>query len=283
MNAFKTPLRLLRWHLRRARQWLRYRRLDAPVLFGNSFPKSGTHLLTQVLAGFARLGPVVDSGLPAITVFEGTSGVQRPIAEILRQIDRLRPGDVGFGHLHALPEIVAALCREGVAPYFILRDPRDVAVSHVFFVTERETDHVHHEYYTQVLANFDERLQVSITGRPELDISFPDINARFAPYVGWLQRPEVLTLRFEQFIQDQGAALGQVFDHALARGFHYDGDWAQAIQTLAAAIDPQRSPTFRSGKVGGWREHFTPQHKELFKQVAGELLIALGYEKDLDW
>jgi hypothetical protein len=283
MEALKIPLRLLRWRLRRARQWLRYGRLDAPVLFGNSFPKSGTHLLTQVLSGFAQLGPVVDSGLPAITVFEGDTGVQRPIAEILHQIDRLRPGDIGFGHLHALPEVVAALCREGVAPYFILRDPRDVAVSHVFFVTERESNHVHHEYYTQVLANFDARLRVSITGRPELDISFPDINARFAPYVGWLQRPEVLTLRFEQFIEDQDAALEQVLDHAIARGFRYDGNRAQAIQTLAAAIDPQRSPTFRSGKVGAWQEHFTPQHKELFKQVAGELLIALGYEKDLNW
>jgi hypothetical protein len=142
MDALKKPLRLIRWRLRRANQWQRYRRLDAPVLFGNSFPKSGTHLLTQVLAGFSQLGPVVNSGLPAVTVFEGSSGIQRSINSILSEVNRLRPGDIGYGHLHAFPEIISVLCREGVVPYFILRDPRDVVVSHVFYVTEKAAKHV---------------------------------------------------------------------------------------------------------------------------------------------
>ena len=46
---------------------------------------------------------------------------------------------------------------------------------------------------------------------------------------------------------------------------------------------PQRSPTFHSGKIGGWREHFTPAHKQLFNQDAGDLLVKLGYESSLDW
>jgi len=50
-----------------------------PVLFGNSFPKSGTHLLTQILAGFTRLGPVAESGLPPVLTFEGESGRPRTL------------------------------------------------------------------------------------------------------------------------------------------------------------------------------------------------------------
>jgi hypothetical protein len=57
----------------------------------------------------------------------------------------------------------------------------------------------------------------------------------------------------------------------------------QAISVLGHSIDPQRSPTFRSGKVGGWREHFTPEITALFKQEASDLLVQLGYEKDMDW
>ena len=49
----------------------------SPILFANSFPKSGTHLLTQVLHGFVKLGPVVDSGLPAIVTYEGATGEPR--------------------------------------------------------------------------------------------------------------------------------------------------------------------------------------------------------------
>jgi hypothetical protein len=52
---------------------------------------------------------------------------------------------------------------------------------------------------------------------------------------------------------------------------------------LDASIDPQRSPTFRSGKAGGWRKQFSPENKQLFKEVAGDLLIQLGYERDHGW
>jgi hypothetical protein len=283
MEKFKNSLRLMRWQARRARQRLKYRQIDAPVMFGNAFPKSGTHLLTQVLAGFSRLGPVVNSGLPAVTMYMGTSGAERPVETILSEINRYRPGDIGYGHLHALPEIVEALCRDGVAPYFILRDPRDVVVSHVFYVTVKESSHILHEYYRYELNNFADRLTVSIQGRPDWEFSFPDIGARFKPYVPWLDRPEVLILRFEDFITQKEETVGAVLDHALARGFKYDGDREAAIKLLTASIDPKRSPTFRSGKIGGWEEHFTPEHKQLFNQYAGDLLLKLGYESSLDW
>jgi sulfotransferase 6B1 len=57
----------------------------------------------------------------------------------------------------------------------------------------------------------------------------------------------------------------------------------EAVATLSASMDPKRSPTFRQGKSGGWRKHFTPEIRDLFKQTAGQLLIDLGYEKDLNW
>jgi hypothetical protein len=52
---------------------------------------------------------------------------------------------------------------------------------------------------------------------------------------------------------------------------------------LVEAIQPKKSHTFRSGKTGGWKNHFTDAHKKLFKDVAGDLLVQLGYEKDNDW
>jgi hypothetical protein len=98
-----------------------------------------------------------------------------------------------------------------------------------------------------------------------------------------LERPEVLTLRFEEFLEDRMAALGGVFDHAVQRGFRPAREREQALQILADAIDPLRSPTFRSGRAGSWQEQFSDENKRLFKDVAGELLIRLGYERDLDW
>jgi hypothetical protein len=37
------------------------------------------------------------------------------------------------------------------------------------------------------------------------------------------------------------------------------------------------------GKTGNWRNMFTQHDQELFKEVAGKLLIKWGYEKDLNW
>jgi hypothetical protein len=283
ITELKHRAKLARRTVHRARQRIRFGQFDAPILFANSFPKSGTHLLTQILRAFSRFGPFVDSSLPAVVTFDGPTGRQRSPAEITTDLDRLLPGDIAYGHLHAVPEIVEVLCRDGIAPYFILRDPRDVVVSHVFYVTELETDHVHHDYYVSELKDFGERLMASILGRPESSAPFPDIRARFEPYIGWLARPEVLLMRYEDFIQHPEDQLRRIFDHAVARGFAFRSSWHEAKKILSAAVQPHRSPTFREGKVGGWKEHFTEEHKRVFKEVAGDLLVSLGYEQGHGW
>jgi hypothetical protein len=278
--------RLARRSTRRLAQILHHRRLSLvgiPILFANSFPKSGTHLLTQVLQGFPNVGPAVDSGLPAVTTFIGETGRERTTGEILADLNRLLPGDVAYGHLHARSEVVKRLRQPDMAAYFILRDPRDVVVSHVHYVTEMEPGHIHHEYYANTLKDFDQRLQVSILGLPGEDIPFPNIYQRFEPYLGWLKQPQVLCLRFEDFILDRENAIEQVYDHAVRRGFPSALPREKAIQALADSIDPSRSPTFRSGKVGSWQGQFSPQNKALFKEIAGNLLVRLGYEQDQNW
>jgi hypothetical protein len=283
---FGLQARLARRRLRRLLQMVRYRRIslrDMPVLFANSFPKSGTHLLTQVLQGFTRLGPAVESGLSAVITYEGDTGRRRPVDEILGDLSRLLPGDIAYGHVHALPEAVAYLCQDHIVPYFILRDPRDVVVSHVHYVTDMEPNHIHHHYYREELHTFDERLRASILGRPGSAIPFPDIRQRFEPYMNWLEQGEVLTLHFEDFILRRDLALACVLDHAIQGGFPLYCDRSTALQRLAESIDPRRSPTFRSGKVGGWETQFSPENKRLFKEVAGDMLVRLGYERDNNW
>lgn len=276
--------RLARRSVRRFNQSRHYSLSGAPVLFANAFPKSGTHLLTQVLAGFAQFGPAVVSGLPAIVTFEGDTGRQRAEEEILLDLGRLLPGDIAYGHLHASPAVTEKLCQAGTAAYFILRDPRDVVVSHVHYVTEMEPSHIHHAYYKNELKNLDERLRASIVGRDDLSgISFPDIYARFEPYLNWLEVSEVRVLHFEDFLTQREKTLGDILQHATMRGFTASCDSQTALQILDRSIDPERSPTFRRGMMGGWRAAFSPELKNLFKEMTGDLLIRLGYETDQDW
>ena len=149
--------------------------------------------------------------------YEGESGRKRTPEQALAWLDSLRPRDVASAHLFARPEAIDRVCSPNFVPYFIFRDPRDVVVSHVFYVTDMEARHVHHDYY-QSLPDFNARLKVSILGRPDAEISnFPNIADRFAPYLGWLDHPEVLAIHFEDLIHDRAATLTRIMDHLLTR------------------------------------------------------------------
>ncbi|MBE0681729.1 MAG: sulfotransferase domain-containing protein [Anaerolineales bacterium] len=254
---------------------------ELPILLGISFPKSGTHLLDQILLGFSNIAPFAKRLHSFYAEYEGESGAKRSPEQALAWLVSLRPRDVASAHLFARPEAVVRVCKPEFVPYFIFRDPRDVVVSHVFYVTDMEARHVHHGYYKS-LPDFNARLTVSILGRPEADIEFPDVAARFEPYLGWLDRPEILTIHFEDLIHDRAATLTRIMDHLLART-PLPATRQLILNSLESSINPTKSPTFRSGKTGEWKKYFTEEHKKIFKEVAGDLLVRLGYEKDGDW
>jgi len=254
---------------------------DLPILLGISFPKSGTHLLDQILLGFSKVAPYSKRLHSFYAEYEGESGVKRNPEQALAWLDSLGPRDVASAHLFARPEAVARICSPNFIPYFIFRDPRDVVVSHVFYVTEMESRHVHHAYY-QSLPDFNARLTVSILGGPDADVDFPNIAERFAPYIDWLNRPEVLAIHFEDLIHDRAAILTRIVDHFLARA-SLPSPRQLILEALESSINPAKSPTFRSGKTGEWRKYFTEEHKKVFKDMAGDLLIRLGYENNKDW
>ncbi|MEW5941370.1 MAG: sulfotransferase domain-containing protein, partial [Chloroflexota bacterium] len=213
--------------------------------------------------------------------YEGETGLKRDARQALDWLDSLGPLDVASAHLFARPEAGEVLSGRNFVPYFIFRDPRDVVVSHVFYVTDMEARHVHHDYY-QSLPDFNARLTASILGRPDSGVEFPNIAERFAPYLGWLDHPRVLSLHFEDLIHDRAATLTRIADHLLAR-LPLAAPKATVLDALESAINPSKSPTFRSGKTGEWKKHFTEEHKSVFKEVAGELLMKLGYESNIDW
>ncbi len=255
-------------------------RMKLPIIFGNSFPKSGTHLLLQILNGFSSFGPFTPKRKKIVTY---EKGIKRSAEQIRTDIGKLKPGTICGGHLQAYPEVISELSQPHLLNYFIYRDPRDVVVSHAFYVTEMAPRHIHHEYYTTVLKSTTERITTSISGRAVSNIDFPDIGKRYEPYLPWLETPNVLPLRFENLISSPRRNVYIIIQHAQKSGFFEDFDLENAQDILVAQIQPSKSKTFREGKSGNWKQHFTNEHKVLFKDLAGDLLIRLGYEKSFDW
>lgn len=280
----KGALKDFRWRLRRAQaaaHWGSTTLASAPAVLGNAMPKSGSHLIIQVLQGLTRIGPFVNPGFPPVNRGEDNSILTDEQA--LAHIERMRPGDIAYSYLQARPPFLQAVTRPGMAMVFVYRDPRDMLVSHVFYATQIHKGHNMHRYYTEVLQNMEQRLDAAIHGVDEPGSPLSGVRAKYDKYLGWLETPGVLCLRFEELILDREAALGRLLAYLEARGFTPTVPQEQAIEALKAAILPKKSGTFRKASPGNWREHFTPANRQAFKAATGDLLVRLGYEKDDAW
>jgi hypothetical protein len=280
----KHSLKQIRWRGRRARAALKWgpatlRR--SPAIFGNAMPKSGSHLLTQILNGLVGLGPAVDSGFPPVNRDEANHPLPENV--VLANLCRMRSGDIRYGYIHAREPYLSLLTAPGRATIFIYRDPRDMLVSHVFYATEMHTGHGMYAYYNERLSSMEERLNAAIEGITELGFELASVRQRYEAYIGWLDQPEVMCLRFEDLILEREVTLARLLGYFEVRGFDLSIPHPQAIKILKVAIAPKKSGTFRKGQPGDWREYFTAANKVRFKEIAGDILIRLGYEEGEDW
>ena len=91
-----------------------------PPVLANSFPKSGTHLLDQIVAG---LPDRVNYGAFLSSMTSSFQYRRRTSKSTLRFIKASLPGEIVRAHLFFDPQFDAALDARNVVHYFIYRDP----------------------------------------------------------------------------------------------------------------------------------------------------------------
>jgi hypothetical protein len=262
-------------------RWKRFSFHEAPPIFGNAKPKSGSHLLLQILNGFTQIMPYKYVAADPVRTIRYEGG-RRSADEILADLRSIPDGEIGWGYVDATPENASFLTEAGRVNYFIYRDPRDMLVSQVFFATDMHEEHGMHDYYKS-LPGFGERLKVAITGIDKDGLKMVSVKQRYEGVFQWLEQKNVMCIRFEDLINNRDATLSAMLDEVEKTGYRIPTPRETALSVLVEAIQPKKSHTFRSGKTGGWKQHFTDEHKSLFKDVAGDLLVKLGYEENNDW
>jgi hypothetical protein len=280
----KNSAKKLRWKIRRTAVGIRWglsKMHQAPIVIGNSMPKSGSHLIIQVLEGLTRVGPFVDTGMPPLNRHIDNSVLSN--RDILKRIDELQCGDIAYSYLKASDEFINALTRPGSASIFIYRDPRDMIVSHVFYATDLNPRHSMHEYYSRELSSMEERINAAILGVVSEDHPLSDILHKYSSYLDWLDLKDSLSIRFEDLILYRDQTLGRILDYLSTRGYISDLPKETVINNMKDSIQPKKSGTFRKAKPGNWREYFTGKNIDTFKAKTGDLLIKMGYESDRNW
>lgn len=98
----------------------------------------------------------------------------------------------------------------------------------------------------------------------------------------------ILELRFEDLIADFDGTMEKIFSH-----YGFAGKELEELVVMAAKHDINRMSdeqlqnnkhiTNKERKKDTWRDTLNDQHIATMKQRYGDLLIRLGYEKDLNW
>lgn len=152
-----------------------------PKILVNSLPKSGTHLLLQIILGIP--GMIIT---PAWIVEE-------------KDLKLFTPGSVGPGHLIYSAEQVNLLKNNNIKTVFISRYLRDVAVSLVHFVMLNKWGNHPWTPYLKDQANHDDRLMTMIKGvklTPAEQKKYgvhhiPSIREFSENKLGWIKEPTI--------------------------------------------------------------------------------------------
>jgi sulfotransferase 6B1 len=252
-----------------------------PPVLANSFPKSGTHLLDQII------GALPDRRNYGAFLSSMTSSfrfTRRTPAESRRFLESTAPGEIVRAHLFYDSEVCEAVVDRRFVHYFIYRDLRDVVLSEAHYYRSINRWHRLHRLFRDA-PSMEDALLLAIEGieDPTGRIYYPGIGARFCHYEPWTDSPDAFAVRFEDLTgEGREAVVRKMVEYYLLRTSQ-TGDVESLASQALANITPEKSHTFRKGKKGGWREAFNERHRESFKRLAGDLLIKHGYESTLDW
>jgi hypothetical protein len=253
-----------------------------PRIYGNAIPKCGSHLMYQFFEGLTKLCPVVIRHRYPIRPYT-PKGRRRTEEEILDDLASIGPGEIGWGYLFGEERLIRALDERGAIGFQLIRDPRDKIVSQILYAMEIHEGHRMRGYYKNELENMEERISATIEGVEDPGNPLADIHTVYERYQAWMEHPSFMLLRFEDLMQSREGTLEAMLGHLEAGGLRLNVSHTQAISSLNHDMSPTRSATFRSGKSGSWEDYFSEENKRLFKEIAGQLLIDLGYERSNDW
>ena len=240
-------------------------------VFVQSVPKAGTHVVFECLKAFGYAQPF-SLDLPE---FVG------PFRDGTFYNLQHMPMQCLSVEYRTFPRFIEAISRSVVI--FILRDPRDVAVSLAYYLAAHPNFHITtalfrgmpvSERISRVLSG-DYPVPIHLNRHLNFDGTISDLFALFLPW--WRNSlPNVWRLRYEDLIGERGGRsaerqLQTIWGLQLA--LHVPG----RPQEYCDRIFSQNALTFRRGQIGDHLLEFTKEHHLTFEQLAGGLLATTGY------
>ena len=261
-----------------------------PRILVNSFPKSGTHLVTAALDHFPDLR-TAGIHIHQQSFVHGATEESQTRAQpeldwdkVHTTLKRAKPGQYVTAHFLPHPPLLEILEELGYRTIFVYRDPRDIVVSTVLYIKSLPR-HPRHRRFMEVYSSDEDRMLAMITGVPgdEFGPALGALGRRLRKFLPWMHARNTLPCRFEDLVGEPGGGCADAQLRLLLEiGQHIHRPLTdQMASDIARRTWSPKSATFRTGMHGEWRRRFDARlRREFAREVSGELLAAYGYETD---
>ena len=232
---------------------------NSQKIFINSIPKCGTNLVIRCVE--------------LLTKRKATNINENLVT--VNQLPKVDPKPILFWHVGFSEQALNIFKNNNFLGIFIYRDPRDRIISAAFWCLK----------YPHLLEQMGYKKGEKINFADLITKLIPITKKEYDKYLGWLgTRSVFFPIKFEHLVGPKGGGKSYIQQQTIKNICNHLKIYA-SVSTVNNCIKDLygNTVTFREGKIGKWKNYFSAQHKKLFKQEFGNLLIRLGYEKNLNW
>lgn len=247
-----------------------------------SIHKSGTNLVGRLIAslGYRMIGPGFEPSYRHLDASWAASG--RPAGSWAPSPDGLATfilasyptGTCACVHrLSARSRRTAGLMKRRVPIVFNYRDPRDVLISEIYYTMSSPPPFASRQRESRLfrsMATMEDRIDRVLDADEYFDVTFRQ-------HEWLLRRPEILAVSYEELVGPHGGGTAALQLKATRRVMQHLAAAGTSPAGVAATLYNRRVRTFRQGRIGSWRQEFTPRLQRKFIALHRDILEMYGY------
>jgi hypothetical protein len=176
--------------------------------------------------------------------------------------------------LSASSSRTASIVKKRIPIVFNYRDPRDVLISEIYYTMNTPPPFPSRERESRLLnsmSSMEERLE------HVMEAAHDYFDVTFRAHTWLLKEPSVQTVSYEELVGPRGGGTAAVQLGATGRVMRHLSGSAKGASDIAGTLYNTKVRTFRQGRIGSWRDEFTPALKRKFNSLHRDILEAYGY------
>lgn len=260
---------------------IRQRSGKGKKLLINSFPKSGTHLLTNLLTYIPEYKfsgvHIKTYKVNALASRAEENNIFKPDSKKIESYFKLvKPGQYISAHLPYDKEVVSQSVINNISVLALIRDPRDIVVSEANYIMGLKR-HYFHKYLGRNLS-LDDVVKLLLDGfEYGPSYIYLPLKVRVDGYKGWLDDKRVCSFKYEDLLPSEKGGNDDLAIKSIESFLELIGRNDVNAEILLEKAKGKPSATLRKGGKGNWKLELKKSTIDYMEKNLEKSLCQLGY------